>query len=217
MGFMEVYCKGEDIHPYLKTLGEEPLEIVRTGIGVKKYPSCYCTHRAVQGILDMMAERPIQPSKVERILVSVEPGGLRPLIHKRPWLGLEGKFSMQYTLAAALLDGGVGLGSFTDAAVQRPEAQALLQKVEADEENTDPLPRRALVEVELRDEKPRTIRVENLRGGELLPLTDGELEEKLRDCARFSQLEMDVEGFLSAVWDWRDRPIRNILQQFRSA
>ena len=54
----------------------------------------------------------------------------RSLIHPRPVSSLEGKFSMQYCLAAALLDRRVGLPSFTDEQVLRPEAQALIPRID---------------------------------------------------------------------------------------
>ena len=50
---------------------------------------------------------------------------MAPLIHHRPETGLQGKFSLEYGLAAALLDRYPGSGSFTDAAVRRPEARRL--------------------------------------------------------------------------------------------
>ena len=48
----------------------------------------------------------------------------RPL----PKKGLEGKFSLQYTAAAALLDGKVGIRTFTDARLAKPDMQELLGK-----------------------------------------------------------------------------------------
>jgi 2-methylcitrate dehydratase PrpD len=137
---------------------------------------------------------------------------LKTLIHKQPRTGLEGKFSMEYVVAAALLDRGVRLESFTDAAVQRPEAQEFLRKVETSEEGGEVLPARTTVEVELRNGEKRSIRVETLRGSYLQPLTDAEVEAKFRDCVSFSGMSMDVDGFLAAVWDWRDRPVRSILE-----
>ncbi len=104
------------------------------------------------------------------------------------------------------------LESFTDAAVQRPEAQEFLRKVETFEEEGAVLPPRTRVEVELRNGEKRSIRVETLRGSYLQPLTDAEVEAKFRDCVGFSGLSMDVDGFLAAVWDWRDRPVRLILE-----
>jgi len=50
----------------------------------------------------------------------------------RPHLrsGLDGKFSLQYTTAAALLDGHVGLATFTDERLARADMQALLGKIQ---------------------------------------------------------------------------------------
>jgi 2-methylcitrate dehydratase PrpD len=211
-GFARAFGNGEDLSRVFDTLGEEPLQIAAIGLGVKKYPCCYATHPTIQGLLDMMAERPIRASDVERVNVTIQRRGLTPVIHKRPRLGLEGKFSMEYVAAAAILDNAVGLRSFTDAQVQRPEAQALLRKVEAKEDDTwNPAPRRAFVEVVLKGGEKRSLLVEKLRGSGQLPLTDAELEAKLRDCVAFSGLQMDVDGLLSAVGDWRDRPIREIM------
>jgi aconitate decarboxylase len=48
----------------------------------------------------------------------------------RPTSGLEGKFSLQYTLAAALLDGAVSLATFADERLARPDMQSLLDRTE---------------------------------------------------------------------------------------
>ena len=48
----------------------------------------------------------------------------------RPKTGLDGKFSLQYTAASALLDGRVGIRTFTDEALAKPDMQALLGKFE---------------------------------------------------------------------------------------
>lgn len=211
-GFMDLYGNGENLHLQLDALGEAPMELVRTGIEVKKYPLCYATHRPLQGLRDLMAQQPFRSADVERIRVTVQPQGLVPLIHHRPWRGLEGKFSMEYAMAAMLLDGAVRLGSFTDAAVQRPEIQAFLRRVEAHEEEGDPWPRRALVEVDLQNGERRSLWVKSLEGSAQMPLSEAELEAKLRDCVSFSRAEMDVNGFLSSAWSWEDRPIRSLLE-----
>jgi 2-methylcitrate dehydratase PrpD len=52
------------------------------------------------------------------------------LIHRSPATGLQGKFSLEYAVAATLLDGYPGMASFTDEAVRRPAAQDLLRRVE---------------------------------------------------------------------------------------
>ena len=40
----------------------------------------------------------------------------------------DGKFSFQYTVAAALLDRRIGIETFTDEAVHRPDIRALMDK-----------------------------------------------------------------------------------------
>ena len=69
---------------------------------------------------------------VRRIAVRTLAGPVTPLIHHRPETGLQGKFSLEYGLAAALLDRYPGRDSFTDAAVRRPEARRLAGLVRHD-------------------------------------------------------------------------------------
>src|SRR5262249_8474001 len=42
-------------------------QILRQGLSVKKYPLCYCTHRAIDGMLDLLAEEKIDAENVARI------------------------------------------------------------------------------------------------------------------------------------------------------
>ena len=77
----------------------------------------------------LLAARPRLPSaeaiRAVRMLAPVVPTGDRP----HPKTGLEGKFSVQYTLAAALLDGAVTLSSFADERLRRSDMQMLLSKI----------------------------------------------------------------------------------------
>ena len=57
---------------------------------------------------------------------------MAPLIHHRPDTGLQGKFSLEYACAAALLDRHPGFASFTDEAVRRPAARQLTGLVETE-------------------------------------------------------------------------------------
>ena len=72
----------------------------------------------------------LEAANIERIDVTVNFAPPRSLIHSRPKEGLEGKFSMQYCLAGEILDGRIGMSSFTDEQVMRPEAQELIPKIE---------------------------------------------------------------------------------------
>jgi 2-methylcitrate dehydratase PrpD len=175
-----------------ETIGESlgcPYDLAAAGLSVKKYPCCFATHRAADAVLDLRAEHGIDPALVEAVAVTVPVGGVSPLIHDRPRTGLEGKFSMQYVLAAALLDGRVGLDAFDDGAVRRPEAQALVPRVTVQEDpsivtGANPIEEgHVTVAVRLRDGASLTRRVTHPRGAPAEPLRPEELAAKFLDCA----------------------------------
>ena len=186
LGFLNLFSPAKDARPelVLEQLGR-PLDIVTPGIGVKKYPCCYNTHRALDAILELRDEHRFGADEVDRIVVTVPHGSVQALIHPRPTTGLEGKFSMHYCMAAAVLDGSPVLDTFLDAAVQRPQAQELLRRVDL-VETPEPAPLDggyADVAVALRGGATIRHRVDDPRGAPTRPLTWDELAAKYRDCA----------------------------------
>lgn len=98
------------------------------GLAVKIYPCCYALQRPISALAEL-ASGGLRADEVQRISVHTLAAAVTPLIHHRPETGLQGKFSLEYGLAAALLDGYPGRDSFTDAAVRRPEARRLAELV----------------------------------------------------------------------------------------
>jgi 2-methylcitrate dehydratase PrpD len=104
----------------------EPAPAVPGGLAIKLFPCCYALQRPISA---MRTLAPLPPDRIESITVTTPASSVTPLIHSSPTTGLEGKFSLEYGIAAAILDGDPGLASFTDAAVDRPEAQRLVDRV----------------------------------------------------------------------------------------
>jgi 2-methylcitrate dehydratase PrpD len=123
------------------------------------------------------------------------------LIYPRPKTGLEGKFSLPYVLAAGVLDGAYGLGSFSDEAVNRPAVRALYDRIEVKEEvrcggydpllETRPAGARGFVEVEAAttDGRTRTLRVDVAPGHPQLELGWDDIRHKFLDCARHGGID----------------------------
>ena len=88
------------------------------GLAFKIYPCCYALQRPISALAEL-ASGGLPADEVQRIAVRTLAGTVTPLIHHRPETGLQGKFSLEYGLAAALLDGYPGRDSFTDAAVRQ--------------------------------------------------------------------------------------------------
>ena len=99
------------------------------GLAIKIYPCCYALQRPISALAEL-ASGGLPADEVQRIAVRTLAGTVTPLIHHRPETGLQGKFSLEYGLAAALLDGYPGRDSFTDAAVRRPAARRLAELVD---------------------------------------------------------------------------------------
>jgi len=95
------------------------------GLAIKLYPCCYALQRPVAALASLV----VDPAAVEAIRIRTPAASLQPLNRHRPRTGLEGKFSLEYGAAAALLDHPVGFASFTDGQVNRPEAQRLAGRV----------------------------------------------------------------------------------------
>jgi 2-methylcitrate dehydratase PrpD len=176
-----------------------PFVIADPGLALKKFPCCYASHRAMDGLLTLRAKLGFDASSIERVICRMPPGGMQVLTYPRPHTGLEGKFSLAYPLAAGVLDGGYSLWSFSDEAVRRPEIAALYGRIDAREDESsrgdDPefekrsSGSRGFVEVEvhLRDGRSNRIRVDKAPGSPARELTWDELKTKFTDCARQTQ------------------------------
>jgi 2-methylcitrate dehydratase PrpD len=188
-GFLHAMSGGAE--PDLESFAAlgEPYEMTSSGFGVKLYPCCYAVHRSLDAVLEMKARHRIDAASIESIRVEVSHGSLIPLRGDSPATGLEGKFSLEYCLAAALVDGRVALASFTDEAVSRPVVRSMMAKIEVSEGpdepgGTFPIGGYAEVRIALRGGEEQFLRVDTPRGDPSRPLSWEELTEKFRDCAQ---------------------------------
>jgi 2-methylcitrate dehydratase PrpD len=104
--------------------------ILTQGLGIKKYPTCYCTHRAIDCMLDLVNSSPIKAEEVEKITVEISDYFSTVLRNHQPDTGLAAKFSIEFCMASGIVAQRVGLRELTDDFVQRPDIQALMKKVE---------------------------------------------------------------------------------------
>jgi 2-methylcitrate dehydratase PrpD len=199
-GFFAAYGTAEsDVATTVRGLGN-PFVVVDPGLALKKFPCCYACHRGMDGVLALRAQLGFDAGRIEKLTCRMPPGGMMVLTYPRPVTGLEGKFSMEYCLAAGALDGEYALSTFTDAAVRRGEIQALYERVTAVE---DPACRgddphfakrssgsRGLVEVEvkLKDGRSARTRVAHAPGHPTRELGWEDLRAKFDDCAGYAAI-----------------------------
>ncbi|OZM76870.1 MmgE/PrpD family protein [Pseudonocardia sp. MH-G8] len=220
-GFTVLYGGGmegvEALHAQLDGLGAGAGELRIAGLDVKKYPLCYATHRALDAVLDLRTEADLGAADVTGIDVRTSGAALVPLVHHRPRTGLEAKFSMEYAISAALLDGHMRLAGFTDAAVNRPQAQDLIPRIRATEADTPLTPRWAEVSLDLTDGRVLRQRTEVLRGSAAAPMSLDELTEKATDCFGHGGAPEAARPFADALRTWTGRTVRDVLAPLPAA
>jgi 2-methylcitrate dehydratase PrpD len=201
MGFGTLFSPDADWQ--LERVGDpgKPWEIITSGITVKKYPCCYMTHRSLDATLAATEGRPQSAEEVDSIEVRVPAGSIPALIHHRPTTGLQAKFSMEYCVAAAVLDGGIRLRSFDGDSVRRPAAQELLRRVELVAVPSADVwsPSSTQVTVRWRDGTTRTAEVTRERGDPQDPLSWDELVGKYRECTGRVLPQQQVDRSLELI------------------
>jgi 2-methylcitrate dehydratase PrpD len=132
-----------------------------------------------------LAARGIKPEAVEAILCEVAEGTVHrlwePLSDKqRPRNGYAAKFAVPYLLATGFVHGGVGLGAFTEAAINDARVLALASTVKfvIDPDNPYPNNYTGHVRATLKDGRVVEERQPHLRGGAHEPLTRQDVTDK---------------------------------------
>ena len=167
----------------------KPFDLAEPGIAFKRHPCCGSTHPAADAMLHLRQAHTVAPDGVTKIESWTHPRRLAHTNRPDPQSGLDGKFSIQYVLARALMHGIVSLEHFSDEAVRDGAARALTAKVNAQPD--------ANLGSAAADHFYARVRV-TMTSGEAFehfveaalgrdrdhPLPSGTLEAKFRDCAR---------------------------------
>ncbi|HVC61249.1 MAG TPA: MmgE/PrpD family protein [Acetobacteraceae bacterium] len=161
--------------------------IVDPGLTIKNYPCCGGNLRALDAARGLLQEHDIRFGDVARLEVDVHPDLLHIVRFHKPTQGFRGKFSIDYVLAAMLLDGRVDLDSFTDEYCNAPRMRASLEKVRVNAHAEWPddaaSRRRSPVTITMNDGRRFTKTVDKVRGSPGNPMTRDELVDKYRRCA----------------------------------
>ena len=131
-GFFSVFSGVDPYDPKRALDGWGDWEIVDPGASYKLYPCCYSTHSAVEATLGLVRRHgPFAPGDLARVDSWTHARGLAHTDRPDPRSPLEAKFSVQYCVARAVLDGKVVLEHFDDDAWREPSLQQVLKRVHA--------------------------------------------------------------------------------------
>jgi 2-methylcitrate dehydratase PrpD len=199
--FYEVYSRGLpiDMAPLFE-LGTL-FELVERGVVIKPYPCGVAIHPAIDAALEVRKAEGVKADDIEHIDIGATRYTYDKLSYHVPNTGLEGKVSIEYAVAKALIDGRVMMDAFTDEAVQAPAAQQLLRRIEMQvdeqiEREWKMGSRPVRMKFKLRDGRVIERKVDISKGNPEVPLSTEELREKFTGCARLS---LDGDSISAAV------------------
>jgi 2-methylcitrate dehydratase PrpD len=207
LGFAKVFGHDEEVDwtSIMEDLGKSFLITGPEGLSIKPYPSCGFTHCAIDAAIALKKNCDIDINAIHEIELGVSPFDKKILIHHIPKTELEGKFSLEYCVARALVSDKVRLQHFTAESVAEPQVKNLAEKMRWLEKY--PLPEMGTPEgfgtksvtVKMRDGKDYTHQVTIAKGMPQNPLSTQEFKAKFRDCASVNLDSNKVEKCLSLL------------------
>jgi len=184
-GFFDTFWSGEAEPERLVEGFGAPYRMITPGVGFKKHPSNYFTHRPIDAALALRLEHNIKPEQIDRVTIDFPE--FRYVDRPSPETGLDGKFSIQYATLVALLDGEVTVDSFTNERRFAADVKALLPRMQL---KIDPaIPGDfdetwAVVTVKLKGGRSVSKKVATLSGWCGHPLSRDERLKKFHSCVR---------------------------------
>lgn len=172
-----------------------PLEVTDLGdrwetlrVSYKPYPACHYMHGCL-GAAEQILEQ-VSPAEIDDILVTVPEAAvalvLEPVEAKLvPRTDYEGKFSLQYSIAALLIHGRVNLATYTAEALADPDVRDVAAKVryEVRPYPTYPQAFPGGVRIGLRDGRVVEAELEHQLGSPQNPMSEEAVRAKFRENA----------------------------------
>ena len=173
------------------------------GIALKAFPSCAATHTAIEAALNLRKQLSDRLADITAVRVGVSEFALEPLIYVKPATPLEGKFSMHYCVAAALLHGAVDLSSFSEARISDAAVDALIPRIsmQVDDRVREDREFASIVSIETKNGERFEERVQVALGKPARWFSTLHLKDKFSDCCRYSQSAIEPEPAFTALQD----------------
>jgi len=165
----------------------------------KPYPCGIVLHPVIDALLELRTRHELRAEHVEHVSVRGHPLLRQRTDRKRPRSGSEAQVSLQHTAAVCMLHGKADVAEYTDARANEPAVQAFGERVEVHDDPALPV---EAIAVSLRTTDGRTLThaVEHAVGSLGRPMTDAQIEEKVRTHAAMNAPAVAVDRLIDAVW-----------------
>jgi 2-methylcitrate dehydratase PrpD len=193
-GYFNALAETPNLSALLDNLGGS-WQIMNTAY--KPYPCGFVLHAVLDCVLDWRREN----STAEVTKVEVTGNPLLGLRADRLHISTSGQsqVSVQHAVAAAIVTGRAGVEQFSDACVNDPAVAALRAKVEV-KRDASVVTTAAAVKIATADGKVYELSQRAARGSDANPMSDRDLEDKLRVAADGWSPRHDIADLIDAIW-----------------
>jgi 2-methylcitrate dehydratase PrpD len=170
----------------------------------------------IEAVLNLRQHHHLDPDMVAQLTIYRQGRGHSGPV---PQSGLDGKFSVEYCAAAALLDGRVVIDSFTDQRRFSPDMEEMLRKIRV--EPVEKNPGVVTVTAQLQDGRTVSDECRSFTGSAANPMSREERLAKVWDCVGRALSTADAERAIALVEDLEHVPdiaaLMQIIGQTRTA
>jgi 2-methylcitrate dehydratase PrpD len=179
--------------------------IVEPGVSIKPYPCGVLTHPTIDLMLALVSDNDVQPEAVDTVKVHAGSNILNPIRYPIAANHLQAKFSLPAALAMILLARKAGKKEFSDEFVGAAPMQAMQRRIsteldpEIEKMGFDKM--RSRITIRLKNGREITGWAdERYRGGPENPLSDADLESKVRSCCEGILENTDQSALIDSAW-----------------
>jgi 2-methylcitrate dehydratase PrpD len=195
-GFSRTFSSGSKPEALLDGLGTD-WQIVRNGY--KPYACGIVVHPLIDGMVALRQRGGIDPVRIDRVEIVVNPAAVRITGVEEPQTGLQSKFSIYHSAAVAFLDGNAGITQYSDERALAKEVVELRRKVRV---TVDEGFRKdeAHVAVVAADGSRHETHVDHAAGTVDNPMSDAALEQKFLANAEVAVDRARAREIADTVW-----------------
>ena len=182
--------------------------LVDPGFDMKRFPAQVYMQNPIEAVLNLRERYRLNADMVDELTIYRQGRG-----HSgpAPQSGLDGKFSVEYCAAAALLDGRVGIDSFTDQRRFAADMEETLRKIRV--EPVEREPGVVTVTAHLKDGSTVNETCRSFKGSAANPMSREERMDKVWDCVGRALSTPDAERVIGLVENLENVPdIGDIMQ-----
>ena len=127
-GILKILNDNEFNYELIKNIGDD-FSLLDPGVDIKKYPVCYASHAAADGINYILKSKKIKIREISQVICTVPPIIASNLTYNNPTSVKEAQFSMQFAISIVIKYGSIKLDYLDDEYLFDESIKKLMKKV----------------------------------------------------------------------------------------